>query len=233
MSAAFYTDKKEAKRELKVNFNNKTLPFCSEPKYLGVTLDRSLTYRRHLESLHKKLTSCVAFLRRHAGYGWVAGATTLPTFNCRVLQSCLVLCSSYLPYRSRHQRRLMNCDWMPATYTRGQSSNLRRHPTYWASLQWSHTFSSMLCRAAWTPTLLSAHLPIECKCMVPQIERCTQLYLPHNNSSVHLTTTYVRHSGIINGMQSGRTTPQDSALSSPTLAPTTRNDPPKKSLGPA
>ena len=27
------------KRELKVNFNNETLPFCSEPKYLGVTLN--------------------------------------------------------------------------------------------------------------------------------------------------------------------------------------------------
>jgi len=26
------------------HLNNKTLPFCSEPKYLGVTLDRSLTY---------------------------------------------------------------------------------------------------------------------------------------------------------------------------------------------
>jgi len=48
VSAVFHLNNKEAKRELKVNFNNKTLPFCSEPKYLGVTLDRSLTYRRHL-----------------------------------------------------------------------------------------------------------------------------------------------------------------------------------------
>jgi len=38
-----------------VNLNNETLPFCSEPKYLGVTLDRSLTYRRHLESLYNLL----------------------------------------------------------------------------------------------------------------------------------------------------------------------------------
>ena len=53
VSAAFYLNNKEAKPERNVNFNNKTLPFCSEPKYLGVTLERSLTYRRHLESLHK------------------------------------------------------------------------------------------------------------------------------------------------------------------------------------
>ena len=57
VSAVFHLNNKEAKRELKVNFNYESLPFCSEPKNLGVTLDRSLTYRRHLESLRKKLTS--------------------------------------------------------------------------------------------------------------------------------------------------------------------------------
>ena len=67
--AVFHLNNKEAKRELKVNFNNETLPFCSEPKYLRVTLDRLLTYRRHLESLRKKLTSRVALLRRLAGSG--------------------------------------------------------------------------------------------------------------------------------------------------------------------
>jgi len=77
MSAASHLNNKEAKRELKVKYNNETLPFCSEPKYLGATLDRSLTYRRHLESLRKKLTSRVELLRRLAGSGWGAGATTL------------------------------------------------------------------------------------------------------------------------------------------------------------
>jgi len=58
-----------AKRAGVKGLNNETMPFYSEPKYLGVTLDRSLTYRRHLESLHKKLTSRVALLRRLAGSG--------------------------------------------------------------------------------------------------------------------------------------------------------------------
>ena len=44
-----------------------------------LTLDRSLTYRRHLESLRKTLKSRVALLRRLAGSSWSAGATTLPT----------------------------------------------------------------------------------------------------------------------------------------------------------
>jgi len=44
VSAAFHLNNKEAKRGMKVNFNNEILSFCSKPKYLGVTLDRSLTY---------------------------------------------------------------------------------------------------------------------------------------------------------------------------------------------
>ena len=44
VSAVFHLNNKEPKREMKVTFNSETLPFCSEPKYLGVTLDRSLTY---------------------------------------------------------------------------------------------------------------------------------------------------------------------------------------------
>jgi len=38
------------------HLNNEAVLFCSEPKYLRVPLDRSLTYRLHLESLRKKLT---------------------------------------------------------------------------------------------------------------------------------------------------------------------------------
>ena len=63
--AVFHLNK-EAKHELNVNFNNETLPLCSEPKFLGVPLDRLLTYCRHLESLRKKLTLRVALLRRLA-----------------------------------------------------------------------------------------------------------------------------------------------------------------------
>jgi len=87
VSAAFHFNSKEAKRERKVNLNNETLPFFSDPKYLGVTLDRSLTYRRHLESLRKKLPSRVALLRRLAGSGWVAGATTLRTVTLALVRS--------------------------------------------------------------------------------------------------------------------------------------------------
>ena len=90
MSAVFHHNK-ETKRELKVNFNNETLS-CSEPKYLGVTLDRLLTYRRHLDSLHKKLTSRIALLRRLAGSGWCAGTTTLRIATLALVHSTAVYC---------------------------------------------------------------------------------------------------------------------------------------------
>ena len=109
---------------------------------------------------------------------------------------------------------------MSASYTSGQSSNPRRHPTCWASSQRSHTVSSTPCHGAWTSAPLCAHLSIENKCTAPQI-KTPLLYPPHNNSSVYLTTTaYVWRSGQINNrMQHWWTTLQDSTFSSPTLAP--------------
>ena len=77
-------------------------------------------------------------------------------FNRRVLCSCLLPQCPYLPYRPRHQRRLANCDWMPACYTSGQPSNPRRHPTCWASSQWSHTVSSTVFPLSRKKTALSA-----------------------------------------------------------------------------
>jgi len=93
VSAAFHLNNKEAKYELKVKYNNETLPFCSGSKYLEVALDRSLTYRRHLESLRKKLTSRVALLRRLAGSGWGAGATTLRTATIALVHSTAEYCA--------------------------------------------------------------------------------------------------------------------------------------------
>jgi len=92
VSVAFHLNNKEPKRELTVKYNNETLPFCSETKYPGVTLNRSLTYRWHLESLHKKLTSRVALLRRLAGSDWGAGATTLRITTLALVHSTAEYC---------------------------------------------------------------------------------------------------------------------------------------------
>ena len=79
VTAAFYLNKQEAKHELKVYNNDKFLPFYPTPTYLGVKLDRSLTFCHHLMALRKKLSSSVTLLRRCAGSGCGAGAKKLRT----------------------------------------------------------------------------------------------------------------------------------------------------------
>jgi len=168
MSAAFHLNSKEAKRELKANFNNETLPFCSEPQHLGVTLNRSLTYRRHLESLRKKLTSCVALLRWFAGSGWGAGATTFWTATLALMHSTA---EYYTPVwcRSAHTRlvdpaindalRIVTSCLRPTPannlpiLTGIQPAVLRRMEPHCLSV------SSTSCHGAWTSALLSAHPP--------------------------------------------------------------------------
>ena len=93
MSAAFHLNNMEARRELRITVNGAPLPFCPEPKYLGVTLDRSLTYRRHLESLRKKLTSRIALIRRLTGTSWGAGAATLRTAALALVYSTAEYCA--------------------------------------------------------------------------------------------------------------------------------------------
>ena len=53
VTAAFHLNNRENKRELKVYNNNRLLPFCPTPTYLGIKLDRSLTFRHHLVALRK------------------------------------------------------------------------------------------------------------------------------------------------------------------------------------
>ena len=73
----FQLNNREAKRELKVYNNDRLFLFCPTPTYLGVKLDRSLTFRHHLVGFRKKLSLRVTLLRRVVSSGWDAGAKTL------------------------------------------------------------------------------------------------------------------------------------------------------------
>ena len=57
----FSCNNRKAKCELNITNEGDFLSFCPEPKYLGVTLDRSLSSRRHLDLLRMKLTSVLCF----------------------------------------------------------------------------------------------------------------------------------------------------------------------------
>ena len=93
VTVAFHLNNRETKRELKVYNNDKLLAFCPIPTYLGVKLDRSLTFRHHLVALHKKLSSCITLLRQLMGSGWGAGAKTLCIATLSVVYSAADYCA--------------------------------------------------------------------------------------------------------------------------------------------
>ena len=69
----------------------------------ALKLDRSLTFRHHLEALRKKLATRVALIRRLAGPGWGAGAKTLRTAALSLVYSTAEYCAPVW-CRSAHTR---------------------------------------------------------------------------------------------------------------------------------
>ena len=103
VTAAFYLNNREAKHELKVYNNDRLLPFCPTPTYLGVKLDRSFTFRHHLVAFRKKLSLRVTLLRRLVGSGWGAGAKTLCISTLSLVYSAAEYCAPVW-CRSAHTR---------------------------------------------------------------------------------------------------------------------------------
>ena len=78
-TTAFHLNNRDTHRQLDVVVNGAPLPNNNNPVYLGVTLDRSLTYKRHLENLQSKVNARNGLLRCLAGSSWGAYTSTLRT----------------------------------------------------------------------------------------------------------------------------------------------------------
>ena len=103
VTTAFHLNNREAKHELKVYNNSRLLLFYPSPTYLGVKLDRSLTFHHYLVALHKKLFSRVTLLRRLVGSGWGAGTKTLRIATLSLVYSTAEYCAPVW-CRSAHTR---------------------------------------------------------------------------------------------------------------------------------
>lgn len=93
-TAAFHLNNKEAGRQLRIKVNNQALPFSKVPTYLGVKLDRSLTYRTHLEHLRGKVQARTALLRRLAGTSWGANTRALRTSAVALVHAPAEYCAA-------------------------------------------------------------------------------------------------------------------------------------------
>ena len=102
VTAAFQLNNREAKRELKVYNNGRLLPLCPISTYLGLKLDKLLTFRHNLVALSKKLSSRVTLLRR-LDSGWAAGAKTLRIATLSLVYSTAEYCAPVW-CRSAHTR---------------------------------------------------------------------------------------------------------------------------------
>ena len=74
-----YADDRLADYQLKVRCNGNIVPCESHPKYLGITLDRTLTYKNHLDQLSQKVSARNNLLRRLSGQTWGASFNVLQT----------------------------------------------------------------------------------------------------------------------------------------------------------
>jgi len=93
VSSVFHLSNANAAQELNVCMNGQRLRHDPHPVYLGVMLDRTLSYRQHLIKTADKLKSRNNLLKKLAGSTWGASAATL---RC----SALALCYSVAEYCS-------------------------------------------------------------------------------------------------------------------------------------
>ena len=102
---AFYLRNKEANQSLKVEWNRTKLENTPHPKYLGVTLDRTQSYKEHMHNTKMKVATCNNLLRKLSNSKWEANASTIRT-------TALALCYSVAEYaapvwtRSTHAQKL-------------------------------------------------------------------------------------------------------------------------------
>ncbi len=128
VSSIFHLHNAQAKQELNIFLKGQWIEHDPNPKYLGVTLDRFLTYHDHLKmTAGAKVSSQNNLLRKLAGTVWGARAQTLKT-------TALALCYSAAEYcapvwsRSYHTRIV---DVQLNTSMRIITGTLRSTPLPW------------------------------------------------------------------------------------------------------
>ena len=77
VSSMFHLYNKETSRKMNIMVDNTRLKYQAVPTSLGVKLDRTLSFRKHLDKVMAKTTSRAALIRRLASTSWGASTKTL------------------------------------------------------------------------------------------------------------------------------------------------------------
>lgn len=86
----FHLNHREANRKLMVTFRSKLLEHNDFPTYLGKTMDKTLTDKKHLEKVSQKLKSRNNILHKLAGTSWGFDGSTLRTAALDLVYSILL-----------------------------------------------------------------------------------------------------------------------------------------------
>jgi retron-type reverse transcriptase len=78
-TCAFHLRNRDANRQLNVTWNDAAIEHCPYPRYLGVTLDRTLSFKNHCLKVRQKVGSRNSLLRKLTSTQWGASAHTLRT----------------------------------------------------------------------------------------------------------------------------------------------------------
>ena len=140
VSTVFHLNNKEAKRELHVYIDTRRLNFQPKTTYLGVKLDRTLSYRQNLAGLRDKVMARSALIRKLVGTGWGGSPSTLRTSALALVYAPAEYCAptwsrskTHQPTRSEPKLHLKHNHWMLTTNTSRAAPCACRHPISRAS----------------------------------------------------------------------------------------------------
>lgn len=126
VTTMFHLYNKDATRKINIMADNVQLHFEPFPTYLGVKLDRTLSFKRHLDCVKAKTTARAALIRRLAGTTWGADTKTLRISTEALVFATAEYCAPAW-CRSPHVKKL---DAALNTALRTISGCLRATPIY-------------------------------------------------------------------------------------------------------
>lgn len=105
VSSLFHLNNKEANIEMEIKSENQIVKHESTPKYLGVILDRTLTYRKHLENTANKIKTRNNMIAMLASTKRRANTKILRTFALALVYSAAEYCA-LVWLNSKHSNKI-------------------------------------------------------------------------------------------------------------------------------